>query len=335
MAVRIGVLLLALVVAACSGDESRRRHDDRRRGVTSRRRSPAPTTPTTIAAPTTSALPVAPGELGMLDAALSPDGTLGLEQALALVAAGYAPIPGVTPAATPLVDGGPALRTALAAGDDLREDQRAALAAITEPAGIPLDQAPTASPRLAAAGGIVTAAFTSFTQAQAAALPADVRVTIVELPYDNGDGTHHFSSPQSHATALPLGDEADPECRIRVNATSTLDATAGFSDPAFVSTLAQEAYHCLQYAMVPSIADVPVWVVEGAAAFAGDDVAGANAVSAGWWQRWVAEPQRPLERRTYDAIGFFARSTRPPAPTRSPRRCSATGAPRASAGASS
>ena len=49
-----------------------------------------------------------------------------------------------------------------------------------------------------------------------------------------------------------------------------------------------------------------MWVVEGAAAFAGDDVAGRQRCPRQWWQRWIGEPQRPLERRTYDAIGFFA-----------------------------
>ena len=310
---RAVALALLLVVAACSGD------DDGTEGTTAPPASatPGPTvvgtstipTPSTTppVAPSTSALPVSPGELGVLDATLAPDGTLDLEAALALVAAGYAPIPGVIAAAAPLLDGGPALRTVLAHADDLRADQAVVLAAITEPPAIPLEKALTsASPRLAAAAGIVTAAFTRFAQGGAQPLPSDVRVTMLELPYDDGDGPHGFSSPESHATALALGDEVDPECRIRVNATSTLDPAAGYADPAFVATLAQEAFHCLQDAVAPVLADAPVWVVEGGAAFAGEDVAGTSALSRSWWQRWIGEPQRPLDRRTYDAIGFFA-----------------------------
>ena len=40
-----------------------------------------------------------------------------------------------------------------------------------------------------------------------------------------------------------------------------------------------------------------MWVVEGAAAYAADQVAGPTAVTAAAWQRWVGQPQRPLTAR--------------------------------------
>ena len=130
---------------------------------------------------------------------------------------------------------------------------------------------------------------------------------MVELPYDDGSGTHDFSSPESRATALPLGDEVDPECRVRVNATSTLDATAGYADPAFVATLGPGGVRCLQdggLAGARRVAGVGRRGRRGVRRRGAS--AGTSALSAPWWQRWIGEPQRPLDRRTYDAIGFFA-----------------------------
>ena len=85
---------------------------------------------------------------------LRPDALLGLVQfwPLALVAAGYAPIPGIAAAPVALTDGGPALRTVLASADALHADQAAVLAGIVEPSGVPIvDAAASPSPRLAAA----------------------------------------------------------------------------------------------------------------------------------------------------------------------------------------
>ena len=72
-----------------------------------------------------------------------------------------------------------------------------------------------------------------------------------------------------------------------------------------MSTLAQEAFHCLQFAQRPYGEGVPMWALEGAAAFAGEDFAQGSPLSAAWWDRWIGEPQRPIDQRTYDAAGFF------------------------------
>ena len=79
----------------------------------------APTT-TVAGTATTTPLPVDTGDLGTLDAAVGADGTLELDAALSLFAAGYAPLPGVEPAPAAPIDGGPVLRTVLAAGRGAR-----------------------------------------------------------------------------------------------------------------------------------------------------------------------------------------------------------------------
>jgi hypothetical protein len=303
-----GALALVLAVTACSGDDdtaptTATPPDDPVTTTSPSGTSVPPTAPTTsIVAPSTSVLPEDPGELGILDAALTDEGTVDLDDALSLVAAGYGPIPGVTPAERPLAEGGPALRTVLASATDLAAEQRDVVTAIAARGGIPLAEAAGSSqPRLAAAAGIVTEALETFGHT-----PSEVPISLLELPYDNGDGTYNFSSPDSLATAVLVRADERDDCRIRINSTGKLDKERAVEDPAFVAAVARETFHCIQYVRSPAIEDVPVWVVEGAAAFAAEQVAGANPVSRLGWERWISQPQRPLARRSYDAIGFFA-----------------------------
>ena len=268
---------------------------------------------TTAAAPVSAApssVPVeAQGELAALDAALGADGTLALEPALALFAAGYAPVPRITAAPQPLIDGGPALRAILGDLDELGEDQLAAVLRVVDQPGLDVaEAAANGSPMLQAAAAQVAAALDALSETLGRPLPDAVTVTLVELPYDNGDGTHNFSDAGSFATALPFTqtpEVAYDECRIRINASAPLDEAAGFADPAFISAVTQEAFHCLQFGLVPAGIGVPQWVMEGAAAFAGEDAAGGSRLSTAWWERWITQPERPLDRRTYDAAAFF------------------------------
>jgi hypothetical protein len=240
-----------------------------------------------------------------------PTPSLGLDEALSLFAAAYARVPGVKPARPAPVDGGPVLRALLADVDRLGDRQRTVVARAVAAPGRPLDEVLSgrgANPRLRAAARTAREAIDTFGGERGRALSGDVKVTVLTLPYANGDGTHNFSSPRSIATAIPFGDGARPyvECRIRVNADAPLDGRAEFADPAFVSSIAHEAFHCLQFEVLPFAAGAPQWVVEGAAAFAGEDFAGGSGTSANWWKRWIEHPRRPLDRRTYDAIGFFS-----------------------------
>ncbi len=244
----------------------------------------------------------------MLDASLDDAGTLDLLPALRLFAAGYAPVPGVTAAPEALLDGGPAVRSILAHLGELSADQVAAVTAVLDQPGVPLQDArASSSPRLVKAAELVGLAVGLFSDLLDRQLPDGVEVTIVELPYANADGTRNFSSPTAFATAVPVTESNDvpyEECRVRVNADAPLGGDS-VDDPAFVSGLAQEAFHCLQFGQRPFGEGVPMWAMEGAAAFAGEDFAQGSTLSTAWWGRWIGEPQRPIDRRTYDAAGFF------------------------------
>lgn len=266
---------------------------------------PAPTDPTTT---TTVAGVAATGDLAILDAVLDADGTLGLQEALALFAAGYAPVPGVEAAPTPLLDGTPVLRTLLGHLDQLSEAQRVAVIAITDQPGVALAEVGD-DPRLSAAAGTIQLGLTLFAEFLGRSLRDDVALTIAGLPYANADGTKNFSSPNGFARALPFAvadGETYDECRISVNLDAPVDPALGFEDPSFLSAVASAAFHCLQYGLVGPGADIPLWVMEGAAAFAGEEYIQGSPRSGTWWARWIGEPARPLHRRTYDAAGFFA-----------------------------
>jgi hypothetical protein len=263
--------------------------------------TPAPSTPAPTE-PTTSP-PTTPG-------GTTPTPSPGLDSALSQFAAAYAPLPRVERAPRVPLDGGPALRLLLAEIDRLGDRQRTVVARAVAPPGQALDDVLSArrtNPRLRAAARTARAAIDTFGGARGRPLSDDVRVTVLVLPYENGDGTHNFPSPTGIATAVPFGDGSRPyvECRIRVNADAPI-GRRGFADPSFVSGVAHEAFHCLQFEVVPFAVGPPLWVVEGAAAFAGEDFAGGSKLSADWWKRWIEHPRRPLDRRADDAIGFFA-----------------------------
>jgi hypothetical protein len=303
---RIAIAALLLFVAAgCTGDG----------GATDTSAIVTPPPATGATTDTTATTTPTGGSTTTTTPPLDGGRTLDLDTALSLFAAGYAPLPGVDPAAAAPADGGPVLRAVLAGINDLSDDQRAVVARVVAPAGQPVDEIVTdrrANPRLRAAARIVRAAAEAFAGERGRSLSDDITISALTLPYENGDGTHNFSSSRSVATAIPAGDGAVPyaECRIRINADRTLDRRNGLADPSFLSGVSHEVFHCFQYETVPFVAGIPLWVVEGAAAFAGEDFAGGSPESARWWRRWIGQPRRPLDRRAHDAIGFFSLLTR-------------------------
>ena len=249
-----------LVLAACSTGD-----DDGGPTTTSAESGPEPTTPssvssttgptTTIAAPTTSALPVATGELGALDAALSADGTLGLDagprpRRRRLRAGARRRRPPTRHCST----AGRRCARRWPRGDDLRADQLTALAAITAPPGVDLAQAGDGQPAAGRRRGDRRRRRSRRSRiGRAQPLPSERRGSpIVELPYDNADGTHNFSSaaePCHRAAARRRGRAGVPHpgqryehARRRRPGTPTRRSSA---------RSAQEAFHCLQYAVAP------------------------------------------------------------------------------------
>jgi hypothetical protein len=196
---RLGALVLVVAFAACTDDDAS-----------------APAAPDTASRPPASLSPPTTGEA-------PPTSTTGdLDTALSRFAAAYAPLPSVEPAATAPVDGGPVLRTVLAAADELDDASRAVVGRVVAPAGEPLAdiladrRAPAA---LRSAARIVRAALDDYGGARGRPLSDDVTTTLLLLPYANRDGTHNFFSPRNVATAVPVGDGSRPyaECRIRIN----------------------------------------------------------------------------------------------------------------------
>ena len=184
---------------------------------------------------------------------------------------------------------------------------------------------------VADAAGLVTLSSARFAEILGTGLPSDVRITLVELPYANPDGTRNFSAPQTQATALAISSTPDDrydECRIRIN---TDAATAGADDPTFTAAIAQETFHCFQFAQRPNGDGVPLWAFEGAAAFVGEEFAQGTARSTPWWTRWITEPERPLQAADLRRTGVLRRWSIGPAstPTGWPWRCCPTPALRA------
>ena len=260
----------------------------------------------TVDAATGTTVPAVVDDLSAISAALEPDGTLALPAALAMVAASYRPLPGVTPAAAVVSDSGAALRTVVAHLDQLSSDQREAVSSMIDTPGVSPEEAADGEGLLAVAAGLVTLSSARFTDILGTGVPSDVRITLVELPDVNPDGTRNFATPQTHATALAITSTPDDrydECRIRINVDAAAASAVG---PTFTAAIAQETFHCFQFAQRPNGDGVPLWAFEGAAAFAGEAFAEGTTRSTPWWTRWITEPERPLRQRTLDALGFFA-----------------------------
>ena len=279
---------------------------------------------------TTSTLPVDTGELGVLDAALAPDGTIDLDAALALVAAGYGPLPGVTPAAAPLVDGGPGAahrrrrrrRPHAGAADRGRRHHRPARHAARH-------RGDRGEPRVTAtAASVATSSLATFGWTADAGADRDPRAAVrqrgrhAQLLVARARWRRRWSCGDERARRVPHPRRHRRACR---------------RDPTFIAAVARETYHCGQYAARSAPAGRPglgrrgrrrVRRRPGRRCQRADDRPA--------WQRWVgaaaAAAARAHVRR--DRV-LRPRRRAPPTRSRSPPRCSATRASTASAGASS
>jgi hypothetical protein len=76
--------------------------------------------------------------------------------------------------------------------------------------------------------------------------------------------------------------------------------------------LAHEITHCLQYELlgVAAARRQKKWLMEGAAEWVSYDQVGGVWDTLQYWRRYATIPSRPLFRRDYDAIGFFAHVAR-------------------------
>lgn len=109
-------------------------------------------------------------------------------------------------------------------------------------------------------------------------------------------------------TAYTWADPGDCDENAMATCTIHLSAKAEASDPTTLrGILAHELMHCFQFQYLGVAAyEMPDWILEGAPAWVGEDIAGGTSISTSWWTKYLTTPERSLYSRSYDAIGFYA-----------------------------
>lgn len=109
-------------------------------------------------------------------------------------------------------------------------------------------------------------------------------------------------------TAYTWADPGDCDENAMATCTIHLSAKAEASDPTTLrGILAHELMHCFQFQYLGVAAyEMPDWILEGAPAWVGEDIAGGTPISTPWWTKYLTTPERSLYSRSYDAIGFYA-----------------------------
>ena len=293
------ILCGALLLAACGGGDS----DSHQ--ATSTTQAAAETSPsvtsTTITQVPPEPTPPSPGAVDpavMFAGLLDDDGRLDIAGATALFAATFAPLPGVQPAAVPALDHDSMVLGVLSAHlDQLGDEHRDVIERII--GAPPAVQGFAASPESTPPGTRATVEHAISFFEDKLGISVDVPVVIVGLPYANADGTTNFSGPGVGASAIGQyrGDRYD-HCLIRIN----LDTPRGGSTT--TAELGHEVFHCFQKRWHDAD-HPPLWILEGQAAFAGNDYGGDSSYTDGWWRGWIDRPERDLLSRTYDAVGLF------------------------------
>lgn len=292
--------ILVLVLSACSSSPST---------SVAPSTSGASTSTEQAAVTSTSA---APDSVEVPDQYLDASGAFTFEGAKALFAATFAPLPGVTAAASPTSEDTGVLNVLIAHRADLTVDQQAVLDRIIGGPGTPYTQLLGANggavrrrPRIDlvdTAAHIVGEAVAMWEAKLGRTLSGGREmITLVSLPMFNADGSANFGGPANGASAIQLLDAGTlvyNECRIRLN------ADAAYQDALFRGQVSHEVFHCFQYDITGTDA-LPRWIVEGSAAYAGELFAGGTSYAQGWYGRWINEPERPLARRSYDGIALF------------------------------
>jgi hypothetical protein len=243
------------------------------------------------------------------------------------------PVPGGRPVAADAMgtsSATPAVRWMLSAWDELDDAQRAAfrravysqdapagtttgvVASLSLP-GQPSDQDPDLEAGLLSEVESVAADFAARTGAK---MPR-VRVVVSLVPDEDG-AYASAANRTSAAPASPVGDDRSSTCVITFYPPA-MQAREGSPRERedFVDVVAHELYHCHQYLVEDEAGidrDLPDWLVEGAAEWAGgwyaDQVRPGYVSGWGWWESYfdwpTDEPRRSLYRLGYDAVGLFA-----------------------------
>lgn len=276
-------------------------------------RSPAPTT--------------APGALSPFDEALKgirDDGTWSKETALAVFAAAFGPLPGVS---TPRPDssyrsGSLAIRMVQAYWTELTDAQKQAIRDYIGPAAAA--SLPAAAAPGPAAPAAVAAAFHpgASDHPELAALKDDYQ-KIVDA--DIAEVGTAFGRPLGIPVPVILGGSEDGDawawatgiwpigqlasgCTMTVPPSTANDPTR---QPFLRWVFMHEVWHCFEYQMITYKTQQasPPWVIEGSANWVAEAItggAGAPPPAIEEWRQYIIDPEKPLYARKYDGMGFFA-----------------------------
>ncbi len=246
-----------------------------------------------------------------LFAQVGPDGSVSKETALEAFALAIAPLPGVTPptgdppSLYERMDGTFAVDWLQPYMDQLTPDQKAAVDAALAPD----PSAPVVTPATSSWGIPVALAdspetyFEDFVKAaqptEAAKLGRSLNlswtVTLNQMQTDS-------SLAYTNVVFFPL--YGSTGCDIHVN-----PSLQNSGDEAGIqATMAHELFHCFQddwFDQHGGHKNLPDWIIEGQAEWAGESAAGPSDVGRDWWGTYLTTMDTPLWQRTYDAVGFY------------------------------
>jgi len=247
---------------------------------------------------------------------LDDDGTIPLDLALDLFAAGLGPIDGGDADAVEqtLPSGTMAIRGLLWHWDELTAEQQATVNAVLAPSG------PTAA---GAPGEQVTADVAPAVHLEPAESIRGITELVAEVQAELEGLLGYRLGVPIHAGASSMAEDPDTGAVTwgsvggRLVATGRMDtceiavlppAWDLIDTPQFRTLIAHEVMHCFQYDAPDGVSDAldtAAWIVEGGASFAAMTVAPTDFFD--WaWSSWLNAPNTPLFKRDYDALGVFA-----------------------------
>ncbi len=260
--------------------------------------------------PAASAVPtLPPGVISPLEEALQgirDDGTWSVETALAVFAASFGPLPDVpTPRPDPSYRSGTlAIRMVEAYWSELTDAQKRAIRGYIGPAAasaVPAAFHPALAIVLDAYQGLVDAAV------------ADIGAAFgrpLGIPYKVVLGDQENGGAWAWATAAWTGPPGSPApgCTMTFPPSTATDPSRA---PYLRWLVLHEVWHCFEYSMVDFLTfkSSPPWVTEGSASWVAEAItggAGAPPPEVDHWKRYLLDPGKPLYKREYDAVGFYA-----------------------------
>jgi hypothetical protein len=247
------------------------------------------------------------------------DGSIDRDTALAAFAVAFTTPPGVSRPpgpSEPVASGSGPLRWVVGHLGELTPDQRRAVLAVVPPPPRPTAALPAGPSLLATTeqgrfNALVGEAWAYWSRTYPpAALLHPTQLWSLTLNSTNQFAARAYTYPvnANGGTSGPMAD-----CEIYVNPVLRTGTAEQQREAIY-----HEVFHCFQGQMVPDLAGYygvadrggqpgpGSWLIEGGAAYAMEVAVAGGPIGAEFWRRYFATPARPLFKRTYDGIGFFA-----------------------------